>query len=172
MRVLVLIGFLSITLVATPPASAQESFAGFIIGLRDVCSQQPARSCTGRVSAFLDSDNDNRITLQEVQAVRAAAQTTVRDKASGLNGAERTSVWVGLLALPTANIATVFANFDSDRDGSLSEAELFADFRLDQRPLAKIVADPDSVNWTALATRFGEIGLFLLKLLPANRRGN
>ncbi len=170
MRYLILSGCLLIIAAAAPPATAQESFAGFIASLRDVCAQQPARTCTRRVSTFLDSDKDERITLREVETVRAQARSTVRDRTSGLNGAERSSISIGLLALPRANLATVFANFDTDRDGGLSEDELFADFRLDQRPLAKIIADPDSVDWTTFATRFGEIGLFLLELLPARRR--
>ena len=154
----------------TAPALAQDSFAGFIVGLRDVCAQQPARSCTRQVSRFLDRDNDKRVSLQEVETVRAEAQSTARDRNSAISGIERTSISIGLMALPRANLPTVFANFDTDRDGGLSEDELFADFRLDQRPLARIVADPDSVDWTAFATRFGEIGLFLLDLLPARRR--
>lgn len=162
--------WLSISAVAATPAAAQESFAGFIASLRDVCAEQPARSCTRRVSAFLDSDQDQRITLREVESVRAQARSSVQDRTSGLNGAERSSISIGLLALPRANLATVFANFDANRDGGLSEDELFADFRLDQRPLAKIIADPDGVDWTTFATRFGEIGLFLLEMLPARRR--
>jgi hypothetical protein len=153
-----------------PPARAQDSFAGFIVGLRDVCAQQPARTCTRRVSSFLDRDNDARVSLEEVKTVRAEAQSTARDRNAAISGIERSSISIGLLALPSANLPTVFANFDTDRDGGLSEDELFADFRLDQRPLAKIVADPDGVDWGAFAARFGEIGLFLLDLLPARQQ--
>ena len=155
---------------AMAPAAAQESFAGFIVGLRDVCAAQPARACTGRVSSFLDGDDDDQVSLEEFKTVRAQAKSTVKNRNSGLSGAERTSISIGLLALSPTNLATVFANFDTDRNGGLSEAELFADFRLDQRPLAKIIADPDGVDWTAFATRFGKFGLFLLDLLPAHRR--
>ena len=158
------------TAFGAPPALAQDSFASFIVGLRDVCAQQPSRTCTRRVSSFLDRDNDDRVSLQEVETVRAQAQSTARDRNSAISGIERTSISIGLLALPRANLPAVFANFDTDRDGGLSEDELFADFRLDQRPLARIVADPNGVDWTAFAMRFGEVGLFLLKLLPASRR--
>ena len=152
---------------ATLPAYARNPYAGFIIGLRDVCAREPAHVCTGRVAAFLDSNNDKRITLQEFESVRATADTAVRDRGSGLSAIERNMTAIGLLTLQHAKLADVFAAFDTDRSGELSEAELFADFRLDQRPLAKIIADPDGVDWQSFSGRFGKFGFLVRDLLPA-----
>jgi hypothetical protein len=162
---------LSVCFAATVPlASAQESFAGFIVGLRDVCAKEPARACTGQVSSFLDGDNDSRVSLQEFENVRVQAKSAVNGRDSGLSATERNSISIGLLALPHANLATIFSRFDADADGGLSEDELFADFELDQRPLAKIISDPDGVDWNSFAARFGKIGFLVLDLLPLSHR--
>jgi len=153
-----------------PSATAQESFAGFIVGLRDVCAKEPARACTKQVSSFLDGDNDSRVSLREFQAVHAQAKSAVKGRDSGLSTTERNLISIGLLALPHANLATIFARFDADADGGLSEDELFADFELDRRPLDKIISDPDGVDWSAFAARFGKIGFLVLDLLPPSHR--
>ncbi len=152
------------------PAIAQDAFAGFIVGLRDVCAQEPARACTRQVSSFLDGDNDNRVSLRELEAVRAQAKASVGNRGSGLSTIERNLISISLLTLHQAKLARVFAKFDADSDGGLSEDELFADFRLDQRPLAKIVSDPNAVDWKSFAARFGKVGFLVLNLLPPSHR--
>jgi hypothetical protein len=159
-----------IAVPATPPALAQDSFAGFIIGLRDVCAEEPARTCTGQVSSFLDSDNDRQVSLPEFEAVRAQAKSAVTEKESGLSAIERNLISVALLIFNQAKLPAVFARFDADNDGGLSEDELFADFQRDQRPMAKIIADPDSVDWKSFAGRFGKLGFLVLDLLPPSHR--
>ena len=155
---------------AVPAVAAEDSFAGFIVGLRDVCAEQPARACTRRVSSFLDVDNDNQVSLREFEAVRGQAKSAVGEKNSGLSTTERNMISISLLAFQQVKLDDVFAKFDSNKDGGLSESELFADFQLDQRPLAKIVADADGVDWQSFAGRFGEIGFLLLDLLPPGHR--
>lgn len=168
---LIAAGVLSIGVAAaTPPAYAQDTFAGFIVGLRDVCSQKPARVCTQRVAAFLDSDNDSRISLEEFQSVHAQAKLALKRRGSSLSATEHNLISIGLLALPRANLAAIFARFDADADGGLSEDELFSDFALDRRPLGKIIADPGGVDWKSFAARFGKIGFLVLDLLPPGRR--
>ena len=156
------------------PAAGEETFAGFIIGLRDVCANAPARECSGRVMAFLDGDEDGSVSLPEFERVRRQALATAKDNNSGLSNIERSFTTVGLLTLKQSKLATVFANFDGDGDGGLSEAELFADFGLervhDRRPMAEIVAAPNGVDWTAFATRFGKVGFLIIDLLPPSHR--
>jgi len=168
---LIVAGIISTALAAAvPPASARDSFAGFIVGLRDVCALEPARACTKQVSSFLDGDNDSQVSLREIEHVHAQAKSTVKRRDSSLSTTERNLISIGLLALPHANLATIFARFDADADGGLSEDELFADFELDQRPLDKIISDPDGVDWKAFAARFGKIGFLVLDLLPPSHR--
>ena len=155
---------------AAPPAAAKNNFAGFIVGLRDICAEQPARACTRRVSSFLDGDNDNQVSLREFEAVRTQAKSAVGEKNSSLSTTERNMISISLLAFQQVKLDDVFAKFDTNKDGGLSESELFADFQLDQRPLAKIVADADGVDWKSFAARFGEIGFLLLDLLPPSHR--
>ncbi|NKB48708.1 MAG: hypothetical protein GKS02_05005 [Alphaproteobacteria bacterium] len=153
-----------------PPAIAQDSFANFIIGLRDICAQEPARQCTGRVSAHLDANADKQVSLKEFEAVRNQAKSATKERESGLSPIERNLTSVALLTLKQAKLATVFANFDANDDGGLSEDELFADFQIDQRPFGDIVADPDAVDWRAFAARFGKVGFLIIDLLPPSHR--
>jgi hypothetical protein len=155
---------------AVAPALAQDSFTGFIIGLRDVCAEAPARRCTGQVSSFLDRDNDKQVSLPEFDAARAQAKAAVAKKESGLSAIERNLISVALLVFNQAKLPAVFARFDANDDGGLSEDEIFADFQRDQRPMAKIVADPDSVDWASFAGRFGKLGFLVLDLLPPSHR--
>ena len=83
---------------------------------------------------------------------------------------ERNLTTIALLALQQVKLAEVFANFDGDGDGGLSEGELFADFRLGPRPLGDIIADPEGVDWAAFAARFGKVGFLVTDLLPPGRR--
>lgn len=170
MRYFFIFSALFIAAAATPPAMAQDSFTGFIIGLRDVCAEAPARNCTGQASSFLDSDNDRQVSLPEFEAARAQAKASVADKESELSAIERNLISVALLIFNQAKLPAVFARFDADNDGGLSEDEIFADFQLDQRPMAKIVADPNGVDWNSFAGRFGKLGFLVLDLLPPSHR--
>jgi len=161
---------LAIAMAAATPAAAQDAFTGFITGLRDVCADEPARACTARVTSYLDIDNDKRVSLAEFETVRDLAKTAVANGEKDLSTAERNLISIGLLTLQHAKLDKVFAKFDGDGDGGLSEQEMFADFRVDQRPFGDIVADPDSVDWTTFASRFGKVGFLVIDLLPPGHR--
>lgn len=154
----------------TAPAAAQDAFTGFIIGLRDICAEQPARACTKRVTSYLDVDNDKLVSLQEFQTVQDLAKTAVASKNEGLSATERNLIAIGLMTLQHAKLDKVFASFDADGNGGLSEQELFADFRVDHRPFGDIIADPDSVDWRSFAQRFGKVGFLVIDLLPPGQR--
>ena len=78
---------------------------------------------------------------------------------------------VVLMVLKQTGLPKLFDSFDADGDGALTRAELFADFRFDKRPFAKLAADPSAVDWATFGKRFGPIGALLASLLrPAPRR--
>ncbi len=152
------------------PAAGQDAFTGFIKGLRDVCAEKPAAACTERVTAYLDVDNDKLVSLDEFETVRDLAKIAVANGEKELSATERNLIAIGLLTLQHAKLDNVFAKFDTDGNGGLSEQEMFADFEVDQRPFGDIVADPDSVDWPAFAERFGKVGFLVMDLLPPSHR--
>ena len=77
---------------------------------------------------------------------------------------------VALMVVRHAGLPNVFANFDANSDGALTNEELFADFRIDQRSFSAIVKDPKSVNWKTFAQRFGKVGFLIKDLLPPSHQ--
>lgn len=151
-------------------ARAAVPFDDFVVGLRSVCAKAPARHCAGAIGAYLDADADGGVELAEVERARERARRAAGDEASSLNSVERSLVAVALAVLVYADLPKVFANFDADADGRLSQAELFADFRLDRRPFKDVIADPDAVDWKRFAARFGKVGFLITDLVPPPRR--
>ena len=166
----VAVPLLAVWTAGITPAGAEDSFTGFIVGLRDVCAEDPSRVCADRVVSFLDRDNDKYVTLQELQSAHAQAKLALQDRAPGLSNVERNLLAVGVFTLEQANLEKVFGTFDADTNGKLSESELFADFHLDERPFGEILADPDSADWAAFTAHFGNVGKFFRKLLPPSHQ--
>ena len=149
---------------------AADPFAAFIVGLRSACAQGPSTNCVGAVSAFLDTDASGRVELGELKQARQKASFSVRNRAPALKPLERNMIAVALMVVHHAGLAKVFSNFDTNADGTLSNKELFADFRIDHRSFGAIVKDPKSVNWKTFAQRFGKVGFLITDLLPPPHR--
>lgn len=161
--------FLVVSMLAVS-ARAAVPFDDFIVGLRSACARAPAATCAGAIGAYLDSDADGGIELREVERARDRARRAARDEKSALNSVERSLIAVALMVFKHAGLPEVFANFDADADGRLSQAELFADFRLDRRSFKDVIADPDAVDWKRFAGRFGKVGFLITDLLPSSHR--
>ncbi|MDH3239465.1 MAG: hypothetical protein OEO83_02245 [Alphaproteobacteria bacterium] len=155
---------------AAGEAWAGDPFGAFIKALRPTCARAPSADCASAVAAYLDTNGNGRVEFGELQRALAQAGRSVGDKGSALNGIERNLTVVALMAVRYAGAAEVFANFDANRDGSLSTAELFADFRIDRRPFGQIVKDPKAVDWKRFAGRFGKVGFLITDLLPPSHR--
>jgi hypothetical protein len=168
LRVLILL--VIILLTSSSMVRAADPFASFIVGLRSACGQGPSTHCVGAVSAFLDTNASGRIELRELRQASHKARLSVRNKASMLRPLERNMIAVALMVMHHAGLAQVFSNFDTNADGGLSNEEMFADFRIDQRPFGTIVKDPKSVNWKTFAQRFGKVGFLITDLLPPLHR--
>ncbi|MDH3703590.1 MAG: hypothetical protein OEU46_20010, partial [Alphaproteobacteria bacterium] len=150
----------------TVVAQAGIPFDTFVVGLRPVCATSPSPDCASAIGSFLDSNANGGVEIAEVKRARDRAKRSVRNNNSSLNSIERSMISVALMVFQHAGIRKVFANFDTDADGSLSQSELFADFRLDQRPFKDVIADPKGVDWKSFAARFGKVGFLITDLLP------
>ena len=168
LRILILVFI--ILLAGSGITRAADPFAAFFVTLRSACTQGPSTNCVAAVSAFLDTDASGRIELRELERARRKADLSVRNKASPLKPLERNMIAVALMVVHHAGLAKVFSNFDTNADGGLNNDELFADFRIDQRPFATLVKDQKSVNWKSFAQRFGKVGFLITDLLPPSLR--
>jgi hypothetical protein len=154
-------------LIAAP---ADETLGVAFGDMRIACARAPSAVCANRVTALLDGNGDGRIVPAELDETRRRALAEARQKQTGLTDSDRGMVAIAIAAIDSAGLDTVFAGFDANRDGGIDRGELFADFRLDNRPFAEIVNDPQAVDWPGFADRFGETGrMFLPLLLKAGR---
>jgi hypothetical protein len=150
---------------ASNTAGTGKDFGHFLTVAKRYCATAPARSCIDRLWPVADRNRDGVLELGEVQALdddaRVWAQTVDRSR----RDPERDTTLVVLMVLKQAGLPQVFDRFDTDHDGALTPAELFADFKFDKRPFPKIVGDPSAVDWVTLGNRFGPIGTLLASLL-------
>lgn len=136
-------------------APAGRDLERFAAATGPSCAREPARACIDRGFAFVDGDKDGFLSLAEVEAVEKQAEGWAQANAGRLPPAERQKLIMGLLIVQTVGVGQVFASYDADADGRLSEAEATADLRLDERPLPQLLADPGAVNWQQLSSRAG-----------------
>lgn len=169
-RYLVLAGGLAAALATAMPvlaASAQDGngFERFYGIAKAYCAKAPAKSCIDRLWRIADANRDGVLNLAEVQALDAQARFWAQSGDGSRPSRERNTTLVVLMVLKQAGLPQVFDRFDTDRDGTLTRAELFADFKFDKRPFPKLVADRSAVNWDRLGPRFGPIGTLLASLV-------
>jgi hypothetical protein len=76
-----------------------------------------------------------------------------------LSPRERASIGFGLLVADGIGAERLHGLFDANGDGLVTKTELLEDVTLDNRPIGKVLLDPNAVNRARLARR--------LKLPPA-----
>lgn len=160
---------LAALLALTAPVFAQspQALEAALSDMRIACAAAPSTVCASRAAALLDADGDGGVTREEMTAGVHRMRVEAQSNASTLNESERLMIAIAVAALDRAGPLEVFGRFDANRDGRVDRAEMFADFRLDQRPFDKLVADPQAVDWPAFTARFGETGKLFLPLLLA-----
>ena len=97
--------------------------------------------------------------------VRADLLQWTEWRGQSLTGSERLGISTGVWIVDSVGLPNLFAGFDEDGDGGLSQAELLADVRLDERPIGKVLLDPEAVDRKALAGRLGKLSPMLDALL-------
>ena len=164
----------TIALSGSGAAADGTSPLGAALGeMRLACAHAPSPVCASRAAALFDRNGDGGVARNELAVARQSMLDEAQAKKSGLTDTERGMVALAIAALDSAGLDAVFAGFDANRDGRVDRAEMFADFQLDKRPFAAVAADPGSVDWPALANRFGETGrMFLPLLLAAGKSAN
>ncbi len=157
-RVLLTAGSLAL-LAAAPAEPSPEALAfdRFITSSSPVCQNQPSRRCVDMGFSFADADRDGRLSLAEVQSVRAQLGRWLAWRGPSLQPRERGAVQFGAQLVDAIGLAQLFDSYDADRDGKVSKPELLADVRLDERPLPAVLSDEKAVDRQALQRRLGAL---------------
>ena len=149
-------------LFAALPARAEDAptplaaaFDRFITDSGPPCASRPAAECVALGWKFLDRDRNGGLTAPEVQRLRQALGEWSSWKGQALPAPTRSGLGLGLLLADGLGADRLIAAFDGNGDGKVSQAELLADVKLDQRPLGQVLADPMAVDRAGLARRIG-----------------
>jgi hypothetical protein len=138
-RPLLLTGTLALAAAApAEPLPEALAFDRFVTASSPICLHQPARRCVDSGFSFADRNRDGRLSLAEVQAVRADLDRWLAWRGPKLQPRERGAVMFGATLVDAAGLDRLFDSYDSNRDGAVSKPELLADVRLDERPLGEV----------------------------------
>lgn len=158
---LLAISLTSVSLAAPPPAPEVRRFADFLGHSAPLCETRPAKQCVDVGWTFADRDGDGRVSAPELEAVRGDLRSWLKWPENGIAPAERRGVLFGLMIVETLGLSYLVDSYDLDGDGALSRSELLSDVRLDNRPLGKVLQDPDAVDWNGVKRKLGALAPML-----------
>ena len=162
------LGVLASASAAQPgqPSAAARAFAAFLGQASPVCLREASRRCIDAGWRFADRDRDSRVTVEELETVRAELRDWLTWPDNGIKPAEKRGVLIGLMVVETLGLPRLVQSYDTDGDGALSRDELLSDIQLDNRPLGEILSDTSAVDWSSLRTRLGALAPALETLTP------
>ncbi len=132
---------------------------------QEVCRVFSAETCISHIWTALDSDGDSLLSADEIDTFVARADRWI--KISDKSRADKAVVKVATMVYGVTGIEKLIKSYDMDADGMLSPEEAFADFDLDERPIAEVLLDNGAVDAEQLADRFGFMAPQLVKLAQA-----
>lgn len=160
--------------LAVAPAFAQQSMAppqvqsqpelepadsrlvqAFIDKASGPCETKPAQVCIDLGWQFAVAQPKQGMTLADLKRLRTRLGAWLEWHQSVLPARARSSIGIGMLLADGLTMERLFAAFDADRDGKVTQKELFADVKLDSRPLGVVLADPAAVDRAGFARRLG-----------------
>lgn len=159
---LVLFLFLGPSVAASPPT--KEEIQQLVVIGSLLCTEAPAQDCVDHGWRFADADRNGYLDVEELNAVRAAFLEWAADVQGSLSGRERMTLNLARSLAGVVPLAPLFALYDENGDGELSQAELLADIQMDERPMATILADREATDWGAIRARLGRAAALLQML--------
>jgi Ca2+-binding EF-hand superfamily protein len=169
------IPLLASLLAATAPAASARAapadgpdlaaFDRFARAAGPFCARAASSACFERSFRFADGNGDGELSLGELETLRRLTRDWTRANRDQLAAADRQGIMATLAVIELAGLPRLFRSYDVDGSGGLSRKELLADVRLDDRPLAELVRDPDAIDWQSLGHRLGPAAALLDGLL-------
>jgi hypothetical protein len=127
----------------------------FIDRAAEPCATKPAQACIDLGWQFAVAAPKQGMTLADLQTLRERLGAWYDWHKMGMPARSRSSIGLGLLLADGMTMERLHAAFDADHDGKVTQRELFADVKLDNRPLGQVLADPAAVDRMGLARRLG-----------------
>ena len=143
------------------PTDAINWVERFVRSSGSLCQKAPANDCVDAGWRYADDNRDRGLSLAELRQVRSAVEAWLGWKGDAVVPRERAAVLFGLFIVDAVGLDELFDGYDTDRDGLVSREELLADVRLDERPLGKVLVDPEAVDRRAIARRLGKLAPLL-----------
>jgi hypothetical protein len=150
---------------AEPPIVA---FDRFVAESDPVCRFRRATACVDLAWRFADTDADQGLSLEELEALRAELEVWAIWRQAELAENERSGIALGLWLVDSIGLEYLHAAYDANGDGLISRSELLADVQLDERPIGAVLLDPAAVDHVAIARRLG-LPPTILERLPLDQ---
>jgi hypothetical protein len=152
--------------VSPGPGRAVLEVDRFVAESGPVCLDRPAAACVEKGFAFADRNEDQGLSVVELEEVRDELRAWAQWRVDDLYPTERSLLALGFVVVEGVGIERLHALYDQDADGLVDRAELLADVRLDERPLGEVLLDPEAVDRAAIAARLGLPPALLERLQP------
>lgn len=140
-----------------PAAEPNESklMQAFIDKATVPCETKPAQTCVDLAWQFVVSQPKQGMTVADLKRLRARLGTWYDWHQKELPARTRGSIALGMLMADGMTMERLFAAFDTDHNGFVTQKELLADVKMDNRPLGVVLADPNAVDRAGFAKRLG-----------------
>jgi hypothetical protein len=148
------------------PSRQVLTFDHFIGKSGPICLERPAAECVDVAWGFADTNHDQGLSVEELQALRDGLRTWSAWRAGDFTNVERSLLALGFLVVDGLGVARLHALYDADGNGLVDREELLADVRMDDRPLGEILLDREAVDRAAVAARLGLPPVLLERLQP------
>lgn len=148
-----------------PETPALRKFDTAVLALTSDCATRASTECVDLAWRTADADGDGELTAGELETVRRKVETWAAWKRQELPPHTATAISNGSQIVAAIGLGRLVDAFDEDSDGRLTRDEALADIRLDDRPLGRVLADPEAVDRRALSRRLAQASPFLAALI-------
>ena len=143
-----------------PPPTAQQLAEArvlqtFIDDAGTPCQTQAAKACVDLGWKFAVKNPREGLTVADLQQLRTQLGSWYAVNRSLLPPRSRASLSLGLMLADGMGMDRLHAAFDTNHDGKVTQQELLADVKMDQRPLGQVLSDPNAVDRPKLAQKLG-----------------